>query len=272
MSASQKLTLPVPGPDLQLCGVEVAVDEDAGSGVRLSEGGGWCEWSVSCGLRGALSSVRGSGAGFLDGLLVADESADVVEGGGVGDAGKYDFGTVVVDDGLGEGAVAGLDLGEVLPDGDELDADAARGGGDLREIWKRCDVGCFVDDELQRLGEPIGRAVGPVVDAGDGLFDERGEERSEPGLLVQRPAYMQGVAAAVEESIRVNHRVSDGGGEHTGVGEGSEDGLGRGVGGGSGAFFSVDGGSERLEGVELAGLVEGAEGFFFVFEVDPTRG
>ena len=29
---------------------------------------------------------------------------------------------MVVDDGRGEGAVAGLELGEVLPDGDELDA------------------------------------------------------------------------------------------------------------------------------------------------------
>jgi hypothetical protein len=44
---------------------------------------------------------------------------------------------VVVDDGLGEGAVAGLDLGEVLPDGDELDSYASGGGGDLliSELW-----------------------------------------------------------------------------------------------------------------------------------------
>ena len=41
---------------------------------------------------------------------------------------------MVVDDGGGEGAVAGLELCEVLPDGDELDADAAGCGGELGEV------------------------------------------------------------------------------------------------------------------------------------------
>jgi hypothetical protein len=62
-------------------------------------------------LGGALLSVGVLGVGFFGGLLVADESADVVEGGGVGDSGEDDFGAVVVDDGSGEGAVPGLDLG-----------------------------------------------------------------------------------------------------------------------------------------------------------------
>ena len=131
-----------------------------------------------------LSAVGVPGPRFLDGALISDEAADVVEGGGVGDAGEDDFGAVVVDDGLGEGAVAGLDLGEVLPDGDELDPDAASGGGDLGEIGEGCDIGGFVDDQQERLGEAAVGAVGAVVDAGDGLFDECGEKGAEPCLFV----------------------------------------------------------------------------------------
>ena len=146
---------------------------------------------------GACPSVGVASTGFIDSLLVADESADVVEGGCVGDAGEDDLGAVVVDDSLGEGAVAGLDLGEVLPDGDELDADAAGGGGDLGEVGEGCDVGGLVDDQQQRFGEPVGCTVGTAVDPGDGLFDERGVEGSEAGLFVERFAVVEGAAVAL---------------------------------------------------------------------------
>ena len=91
---------------------------DAGSGVGAAEGGGGCEGSVSCGFADGLSTAVVSGSGLFNGCLVADEAADVVECGGVGDTGEDYLRTVVVDDRLREGAVAGLDLGEVLPDGD----------------------------------------------------------------------------------------------------------------------------------------------------------
>src|SRR5690606_13291535 len=143
----------VPRPQPEPRRVEVAVDEDAGAGVGAAEGRCGGERPVPGGFGDGLASVGVAGAGFLDGSLIADEAADVVEGGGVGDAGEDDFGAVVVDDGLGEGAVAGLDLGEVLPDGDELDPDAASGGGDLGEIGEGCDIGGFVDHEQERLGQ-----------------------------------------------------------------------------------------------------------------------
>lgn len=82
-SASQTPTLPVPRPQLQPGRVEVAVNEDAGPGVGASEGSGGCEGSVAYGFGGALTPVLVPGAGLLGGLLVADEAADVVEGGGV---------------------------------------------------------------------------------------------------------------------------------------------------------------------------------------------
>ena len=242
----------VPRPELEPGRVEVAVDEDAGSGVGASEVGRGGEGPVAGGFGDAFSSVWVAASGFLDGGLVADEAAEVVEGGGVGDAGEDDLGSVVVDDGLGEGAVAGLDLGEVLPDGDELDADAAGGGGDLGEVGERGDVGGFVDHEEQWFGEPVGGPIGSVVDPGDGLFDQGGEEGSESGLFVEGSADVEGVAAAVEESVGVDGGLAGGGGEHAGVGEGGEDGFGGGVGGGAGAFFPVDGGGEGLEGVEFS--------------------
>jgi hypothetical protein len=113
--------------------VEVPVDEDASAGVGAPEPGGGGERPVSGRFGDTRPAARIQCSRFLDRGFVSDESADVVEGGGVRDAGEDDLGAVVVDDGLGEGAVTGLDLGEVLPDGDELDADAAGGGGELGE-------------------------------------------------------------------------------------------------------------------------------------------
>ena len=77
--ASQTATLPVPGPELDLCGVEVAVDEHTGSGVGPSEGSGGGEGPVASGLGGAFSSVRVAGSRFLVCPFVADEPADVIE-------------------------------------------------------------------------------------------------------------------------------------------------------------------------------------------------
>ena len=84
-------------------------------------------------------------------------------------------------------------------------------------------------------------------------------------------ADVEGVVAAVEEPVRVDYGLFGAGGEDAGVGEGGEDGFGGGVGAGAGAFFSVDGCGEGLEGVGFVGRMEGAEGLFFVLEVDPAH-
>ena len=70
----------------------VAVDEDARSGVGTAEGGGGGEGPMSGRFGDGLAPVGVAGAGFLDGGFVADEAADVVEDGGVGDAGEGDLG------------------------------------------------------------------------------------------------------------------------------------------------------------------------------------
>ena len=144
-------------------------------------------------------------------------------------------------------------------------------GGHYVEVGEGRDVGSFVDDKEEGLWEPVGGSVGPVVDSGDGLFDECCEEGPESCVFVEGAADVEGVAAAVEEPVGVDRGLAGGGGEHAGVGEGGEDGLGGGVGAGSGAFFAVDGGGEGLDGVEFLGVLEGAEWFLFVLEVDPAH-
>lgn len=119
---------------------------------------------------GLVSSLGGLGT-----ALLPEESAEVVEGGRVGDAGEDDFGSVVVDDGLGKGAVAGLELGEVLPDGDELDADSSGGGGELGEVGQGGNVGCLVNHEEQGFRKSCFGPVGSAVDGVDSFFDEGGE-------------------------------------------------------------------------------------------------
>jgi hypothetical protein len=67
------------------------------------------------------------GAGFDFG--VAEDLGDIAQRCGVGQAGVEDLGEVVGQDGVGVAALAGFDLGEGLPDGDEQHADAGEGGG-----------------------------------------------------------------------------------------------------------------------------------------------
>jgi hypothetical protein len=70
---------------------------------------------------------------------------------------------VVVDDCLGAVAVSGLDLGEVLPDGDELDALPGGGGGEIVEVAEGCVVGGFVEDDEQRGVERTAGGMGSLV-------------------------------------------------------------------------------------------------------------
>jgi len=69
--------------------------------------------------------------------------------------------------------------------GSGVGASEGGGGGDLGEVRWGGDVGSFVDDEQQPLGEPVGCAVGPVVDPSDDRdsgWDPRGPaSRTAPG-------------------------------------------------------------------------------------------
>jgi len=90
---------------------------------------------------------RGFAADGADKLSCCRRSTKGTPRGRIGDPGEDDFDSVVVDDCLGERAVAGLELGEVLSNGDELDADSSSGGGELGKVREGCNVGCLVDHQ-----------------------------------------------------------------------------------------------------------------------------
>ena len=129
------------------------------------------------------------------GLLVAEQGGEVAGGGEVVDAGEEALGAVPGQDGVGEGVVAVVDLGEVLPAGDEERAERGDGGHLGREP-SELEVGCFVDDDQQWLVEV---AVGdvPGVDRVLEVGEHAAEHGREPFELRRGRGQVQGVVAAV---------------------------------------------------------------------------
>ena len=128
-------------------------------------------------------------------LGLSDQCAGVVEGGRIADTRQEQLGPVVVDDRPGPGTVAGGELGQVLPHGDELDPMAGRRRGQHVELGQRSHVGRLVEDDEQRRIERSAPACHAVVGRLQDPGDETGEQRSEPALLVSRGAEIQRVAA-----------------------------------------------------------------------------
>lgn len=71
----------IPRSKLELARVEVAVDEHAASRIGTSEVGRKGEWPVADGFGDALSPVGCAASGPFYCGLIADQSAEVVEGG-----------------------------------------------------------------------------------------------------------------------------------------------------------------------------------------------
>ena len=199
------------GAELEAGGWEVPVDEEAGAGFGLAECRRRCQGSMS-GSFGDRPDGSVDVVGFCDFAdgFFADEPAHVVQGGGVGDSGEDDLGSVVVDHGLGEGGVHALELGEVLPDGYQLDADTTSRGRQLGEVGERSDVGGLVNDEEEGFSEAGVRMVGPLVDGVDYLFDERGEQGSEAFLFVYGGADIQRVVSPVQQPVGGDGRLGSG--------------------------------------------------------------
>ena len=73
----------------------------------------------------------------------------MVKGRGIRDTREHDLGPVVVDDCRGASTVAHLDLRQVLPHGDQLDAVAGGRGGQAVQVGQRCHVGRLVEHDQQ---------------------------------------------------------------------------------------------------------------------------
>ena len=124
-------------------------------------------------------------AGRLRGLgdgLVADQLGGQLEGGRVGLAGQQQLGPMAVQDGGGAVAVAVLELGLVVPDGQQLDALAAAGGGQLGELLDGGAVAGLVQAHEQpgvehAVGLGGGQLLG-LVDHHQTSSSNRGRSRS----------------------------------------------------------------------------------------------
>ena len=103
---------------------------------------------------------------------------------------------MVVEHGLGPVAVDRLDLGEVLPDGDEADVVAAGRRGVAGQVSKGCDVARFVEHHQARVVELAALGRGGVVGSSDGLLDQHVEHRPKSSLLVGGSDDVDGVVAA----------------------------------------------------------------------------
>ena len=135
-------------------------------------------------------------------LLLAHEMAGVVEGLRIGDAGQEELGPVIVDHRRGPGPVAGGDLGEVVPDGHQLDAVTGGGGSQSVEIGQWRDIGRLVEDDEKRRVERTTGGRHPLVGVLDGGPGHGGKERHQPALIVSRRAEIKR-AGAVDEPSRV---------------------------------------------------------------------
>ena len=83
-------------------------------------------------------------------MFFAADVLDVVEAVDVAHSGEPDFGEEVGEEHVGAWSEPRFDLGDGLPDGDELDAHAGEGGGPDGEVVES-HVSGFVDEE-QNLG------------------------------------------------------------------------------------------------------------------------
>ena len=79
-------------------------------------------------------------------MFFAADVLDVVEAVDVAHSGEPDFGEEVGEEHVGAWPELGFDLGDGLPDGDELDAHAGEGGGPDGEVVE-AHVSGFVDEE-----------------------------------------------------------------------------------------------------------------------------
>jgi hypothetical protein len=92
-------------------------------------------------------------------------------------------------------------LGEVLDDGDELDALAGGGRGEGVEVGQRGDVGDLVEHDEERWVKRFAGRGGAVVDLGEDAGDQGDEQRSQALLFVLGCAQVGGAALAVEQPV-----------------------------------------------------------------------
>ena len=127
-------------------------------------------------------------------LLLADETAGVLQGVGVGDPGQEDLGPVVVHHRGRPCAVAGAHLRHVLPDRHQLDPMGRGGGGQAVEFGQGGDVRRFIEHDEQGRIQRCARTGGVGEGLNEDLLRQGGEVAAEATLVMGGRAEVQGVA------------------------------------------------------------------------------
>jgi hypothetical protein len=168
-------------------------------------------------------------AGRLRGLdhgLVPDELAGELQGGRVGLAGQQQLGPVAVEHGGGAVAVAVLELGLVVPDGQQLDALASSGGGQLGELLDGGAVAGLVQaHEQPGVEHAAGLGGGQLLGLPDDDGDQQLEQGPESFLLGRWRVEVEGVVGSREEFVEVEVAAVGRGG-HRGIAVDVEEGFG----------------------------------------------
>jgi hypothetical protein len=128
-------------------------------------------------------------------VLVACELTRVLEGSRVRYPGQEHLRPMIVHDARCLCPVSRVQLGEVLPNRDELHPVTCGRGREHVELSEWRDVRGLVEHHEQRRVEALSYGHGPSVCLGDHLCDEGREERAQTALVVSGCAQVEGVVA-----------------------------------------------------------------------------
>ncbi len=204
----------------------------------------------------------------MGGFLVPDEAAGVVERVGVGDTGQEELRPVVVEHGRSPCSVTALDLRQVLPHRDDLNAVRRAGRRQAVELRERGDVGRLVQHHQERWVERTTCFRGHGERTRQHRLCQRSEIPAQATLVMSGRAEVQRVGA-LQEVVRLEGADRRRPGRR--VGKRGEHRLCRGVNGAAGAFVATPGGLRRMEDLGRGGPLEDRRHFADFLRVHPAH-
>jgi hypothetical protein len=167
-------------------------------------------------------------------------------------------------------AVAVLQLGLVMPDGQQLDALAPPCRGQLGELLDGGTVASLVQAQEQpRVEHPAGLGGGQLLSLPDDDRHQELEQRPEPLLLAGGGVQVQGAVGPGQQLINVKVAAVRAGG-HGGVAVDVQQRLGRAIHRAQGVLRSAGAGRPGIQGLLVADLHQRGGHVVHVLDIDPA--